>query len=494
MRIFHLLREAAREFDILLYAFTEGEIAEADLAPVLEFVATVYLVKKPRYREPRWSTLAPPEVCEYRSPAMQELWRARQADVAQVEYTYLASYGGEILVEHDVTYDLYAQVRARRKTVATWWDWWRWRRFELRAVQRYKQVVVMADKDRELLETQRARVIENGVDLDRFDPSPETPGRRLLFIGSFRHFPNIVAFRFLTEEIFPQLPDAELTVVAGPDPWPHWRNHTGTLHPPEHPRIRLLEFVADVRPLYREANIVVVPTLESAGTNVKVLEALAMERAVVSTPSGCAGLGLEPGRTAWIADSAAGLAEGIMKLLDDGALRARIARAGRTHAKKHFDWRAIGRRQRGLLRELAGDPLVLRPAATDDLDAIARIQTASPSSSQWEPESYLRFDCLVAALRGNRTLTGFLVSRPTAPGEREILNLAVDPTQRRRGIAQRLLEEELNRGEGSWFLEVRESNRAAIRLYQTWGFRSVGRRKNYYNNPPEAGIVMRFLS
>ena len=90
MRIFHLLRETAREFDIILYAFTEDEIAEADLAPVLEFVATVYLVQKPRYREPRWSTLAPPEVCEYQSPAMRKLWRARQADVAQVEYTYLA--------------------------------------------------------------------------------------------------------------------------------------------------------------------------------------------------------------------------------------------------------------------------------------------------------------------------------------------------------------------------------------------------------------------
>ncbi len=109
----------------------------------------------------------------------------------------------------------------------------------------------------------------------------------------------------------------------------------------------MLEFVADVRPLYRETNMVVVPTLESAGTNVKVLEALAMERAVVSTPSGCAGLGLEHGVTAWIADSAAGLAEGIKKLLDDGALRASIAQAGRDHAKKHFDWRAIGRRQRG---------------------------------------------------------------------------------------------------------------------------------------------------
>ncbi len=138
--------------------------------------------------------------------------------------------------------------------------------------------------------------------------------------------------------------------------------------------------------------------------------------------------------------------------------------------------------------------MALRPAATGDLDAIARIQTASPGASQWEPQSYLGFDCLIAAIRESGQPAGFLVSRATAPGEREILNLAVDPALRRRGIARRLLEEELGRGEGSWFLEVRESNAAAIHLYQALGFRPAGRRENYYNNPPETGIVMRFLS
>jgi polysaccharide biosynthesis protein PslH len=491
VRIFSLLREIAREFEVILYAFTEGEISDDDLKPVLEIAARVYLVKKPRYREPRWSTLAPPEVGEYDSPEMKSLWRARQAAVAQVEYTYLAPYTGDILVEHDVTYDLYAQVHARRQTRSSWWDWWRWHRFETRAVSRFKRVVTMSDKDREMLAVPQARVIENGVDLDRFEPIAETQGRRLLFIGSFRHFPNIVAFRFLTEKILPLVPDAELTVVAGPDPGLAWRNFTGTLRPPENPRVRMLEFVADVRPLYVEANLAVVPTLESAGTNVKVLEALAMERAVVSTKSGCAGLGLEHGVTAWIADSPEDLAAGIRALLDDADLRSRIAKAGRAHARKHFDWRVIGRRQRALLREIAGDPLTLRAMTPDDLAGIARIQASSPAASQWDPPGYLAYDCTVAVFEGG--VAGFLVTRSTAPGEREILNLAVDPQHRRRGIAMRLIEQELSRA-GTWFLEVRESNAAAIELYQMLGFRVAGRREGYYQQPLEAGIVMRFLS
>ncbi len=494
VRIFNLLREVAHEFDLVLYSFVEDEVSEQDLRPVLEFVTRVYLVKKPRYREPRWSTLQPPEACEYFSPAMLALWRARKENVTQVEYTGLAPYGGDILVEHDITWDLYAQVHARKSTLATWWDWKRWKRFEDRAVRRFSTVVAMAEKDRDLLAIPDARVIENGVDLERFEPAPEIPGRRLLFIGSFRHFPNVIAFRFLTEQILPLVPDAELTVVAGPDPWPHWTNVTGTLRPPENARVRMLEFVSDVRPLYRETNVVVVTTLESAGTNVKVLEALAMERAVVSTSSGCAGLGLEHGVTAWIADSAAGLAEGIEKLLGDADLRQRIAQAGRERARKHFGWRAIGRRQRALLREKAGDPLLFLSATQGDLDAIAQIQGASPEAAHWEPESYLALDCTLAFLHATNEVVGFIVSRVTAPGEREILNLAVSPSARRRGVARRLLEEVLGREEAAWFLEVRESNAAAIGLYEGVGFRRMGVRKNYYNEPSEAGIVMRFLS
>ncbi len=228
VRMFNLLRETAREFDVILYAFTEAPVTEP--GPVLEFCSRVYLVEKPRYREPRWSTAAPPEVGEYFSPSMLALWRARQADVAQVEYTYLAPYSGDVLVEHDVTFDLYAQIRVRKKTFSAWWDWWRWRRFERRAVKGFRSVVVMSEKDHDLLGM--GVVIANGVDLARFVPQPETAGRKLLFIGSFRHFPNIVAFRYLTEEILPLAPVVELTVVAGPDAGLHWTYYTGELRPP----------------------------------------------------------------------------------------------------------------------------------------------------------------------------------------------------------------------------------------------------------------------
>jgi glycosyltransferase involved in cell wall biosynthesis len=359
VRIFHLLRETAREFDVELFAFTDDD-TEPPAAPVLEFCARVVLVTKPRYREPRWSTLLPPEVHEFGSPAMRRaIARERAAfgfAALEVEYTQLAGYGGDVLVEHDVTLDLFAQIARRERTFAAWWDWFRWRRFETRAVRAARRVVVMSTKDAGMLGRKAAAVvIENGVDLARFQPEPETPGQRLLFIGSFRHFPNVAAYRFFTERVWPLLrdkfPQMELTVVCGPDQLTYWRAFAETPEPAADPRVHLLGFIADVRPLYCATNLVIVPTTVSAGTNVKVLEAMAMQRAVVSTTSGCAGLGLLDRHSVWTGDTPESFAAGIATLIADPARRAQIADAAFWHAKRNFDWQAIGEKQRALLRE-----------------------------------------------------------------------------------------------------------------------------------------------
>jgi ribosomal-protein-alanine N-acetyltransferase len=89
---------------------------------------------------------------------------------------------------------------------------------------------------------------------------------------------------------------------------------------------------------------------------------------------------------------------------------------------------------------------------------------------------------------------GFIAARAVAPDEREILNVAVEPLMRGRGIGRVLVETMLLSGRGAWFLEVRGSNVAAINLYKTLGFLPAGRREGYYQNPVEAGIVMRVFS
>jgi ribosomal protein S18 acetylase RimI-like enzyme len=377
-----------------------------------------------------------------------------------------------------------------------WWDFWRWRRFEKKWTGHYLKVVAMSEQDRSLLGRPNVAVIPNGVDLERFTPELERPGQRLLFVGSFRHFPNIVAYRFFVEQVWPllrtQSPEAAVTVVAGPDPLLYWREHTGLPSIPGDERMRMFEFVADVRPLYVEANLAIVPTLVSAGTNLKVLEAMAMDRAVVSTSSGCAGLGLDHGVNVWIADTPEEFAGAIATLLADRDLRERIAAAGRAHVERNFGWKQVGSRQRALLRELLPVRVHLRAAGPADIEQITAIQATAPEASQWQLRDYLTFQCQVATLDGQ--IAGFVVSRQVADGEREILNVAVRPDFRRMGVATQLLQAELAGWPGAHFLEVRESNSPARQLYGRLGFQEVGTRPGYYENPPEAGIVMRIFS
>jgi ribosomal-protein-alanine N-acetyltransferase len=135
--------------------------------------------------------------------------------------------------------------------------------------------------------------------------------------------------------------------------------------------------------------------------------------------------------------------------------------------------------------------MTVRAADSGDLEAIAAIQALSPAASQWDAAGYVKYECTVAV---DSRVLGFLVARQTAPDEREILNVAVDPAERRRGVASALLREELRREKTQWFLEVRESNVGAIRLYERAGFRVAGRRESYYSDPPEPAIVMKFDS
>lgn len=134
-----------------------------------------------------------------------------------------------------------------------------------------------------------------------------------------------------------------------------------------------------------------------------------------------------------------------------------------------------------------------RPLAPGDVEAVVAILAGSPEAAQWS-----RADCERAArgqgwVEENGGIVGFIFAR-RAVDEIEILNLAVAPEARRKGVARRLVGEALAWGKSLGarraFLEVRESNRGAIRLYESLGFVAAGRRPRYYANPVEDGLLL----
>jgi ribosomal-protein-alanine N-acetyltransferase len=135
---------------------------------------------------------------------------------------------------------------------------------------------------------------------------------------------------------------------------------------------------------------------------------------------------------------------------------------------------------------------VIRRAEVGDWKDIGAIQSASPEAAHWPVAQYMPYEFTVSIADGR--VAGFLVWRRLAEGECELLNLAVAPAFRRRGIARELLKPLLNLRNNQVFLEVRESNRAARIFYKSIGFQEVSIRSQYYDSPSEAAIVMKFHS
>jgi [ribosomal protein S18]-alanine N-acetyltransferase len=135
----------------------------------------------------------------------------------------------------------------------------------------------------------------------------------------------------------------------------------------------------------------------------------------------------------------------------------------------------------------------IRRGSPIDLPEVEAIQQASPEAAQWRVADYLEHDFLVAEDAGGR-VAGFLVARRLAPGEGEILNVAVNPRARRNGIGRHLVAAYLADTGGTVFLEVRASNGPARALYNCLGFLEVNQRPDYYQDPLEAAVVLKFHS
>ncbi len=361
--MFNLICRAAANYDQVLIAFTD----ELSTPPeeLLEVCAEIVLVRR-KGTHFRKSARRPDIVEEFDAPAFHAALRQAldkwSPAAAQLEFTQMAQYAGDcgstptVLVEHDITYDLQQQLINHKEDWELRHQLTRWKSFETDAWKKVDRVVTMSEKDR-LLVGAKALSLPNGVDVDRFRPSEREPEPgRLLFIGSFAHLPNLLALDFFLHEVWPLLIDLDLKlqIIAG-------ARHESFLQHYNHPRlsqnirqsgIELEGFVSDVRPAYQRASLVIAPLIASAGTNIKILEAMAMGKAIVSTRAGINGLVLAPGEDVVIADSAGDFASAIRHLEQNPSQRRKLeARAVET-ARAKYSWDEIAKLQDALYEEL----------------------------------------------------------------------------------------------------------------------------------------------
>jgi glycosyltransferase involved in cell wall biosynthesis len=354
VRIYNLCRALQGRADFLLACFREkNDTTHYD--KLHEVFREVYVLDRDE-KSSRDLSL-PKQVREHQSASLRALIADRRPDLLQIEFTHLAHFRDAapqtpaILVEHDLTFTLYRQFAERDPGAEARREYERWLAFERHWLTRYDAVWTMSGDDRaaaiaEGAPAARTFAVANGVDRDRFVPLPPAGDPEVFYVGSFRHLPNIIGFEKLRREVMPivwsRFPGARLRVVAGPEPERYWRDFMRSDYPAGlDARIAMHGFVEDLRPLYAKAAVVAVPLAVSAGTNIKVMEAMACGRAVVSTSVGCAGLGLIDGEDALIRDSTEAFAGAICDLLADPAGRQAVAARARRTVEERFSWTAI---------------------------------------------------------------------------------------------------------------------------------------------------------
>jgi glycosyltransferase involved in cell wall biosynthesis len=218
-------------------------------------------------------------------------------------------------------------------------------RFEADYGARFDAVIAVSELDRQAFERdyswRQVRAIDTAVDLDYFQPAgrPEQADR-VVFVGSMDWLPNQDGVRFFLEEVWPRIrarrPTATFQVV-GRDPPAKLCRFSGS------DGIEIAGTVPDVRPYLEEAAVVVVPILVGGGTRLKIYEAMAMGKAVVSTTIGAEGLVYTPGQHLLVADEPAAFAEAVVSLLKAPPFRRHLGAAARRLVNQCFSAETVAR-------------------------------------------------------------------------------------------------------------------------------------------------------
>jgi glycosyltransferase involved in cell wall biosynthesis len=311
-------------------------------AASLEFL--VRLEGKPK----EFGSGQPYSVREFASPDLEWLLHReiyiRQIDVVQLEYTALGQYAQEfrqipcILFEHDVYFQSIGRALpgmrgAVRKIKATF-EYLRALRYELRILPRFDRVQVCSAENRDYLLSFRPELagkieadLRAGIDTSRY--TFRADGREpltMLFLGSFRHTPNMEALdwfvRLALPHVLEQRPEARLVVIGSDPPPRHSLSNASD-------SIELKGFVADIHEPLARYSVFVCPILSGSGMRVKLLEAFAAGIPVVSTRVGAEGLAETDGEICALADDPLDFARRILELFGNPQQAQELARRAR---------------------------------------------------------------------------------------------------------------------------------------------------------------------
>ena len=393
LRTWHLMRHLAKRHEITYLSFAQPDEDRSHIegmSEVARFVETVPRVEvqkgSPRfYAKVAWH-LADPlpyAVGQYRSRAyrnrVKELLATRQFDLVISDFLPPSVNLPDklpcpaVLFTHNVESEIWrrhaetAKDPLRKLLYAS--QYRRMLRCEGHALRRFEGLLAVSEADRETfarlypgIDLSALYVVRTGVDTEFFTPAPSAADSvELVFTGSMDWLPNEDGMLWFCEHVLPlikrELPSVTLSIV-GRAPTPAVKKLA------EERGVRVTGRVDDVRPYMSDAAVFIVPLRIGGGTRLKIFEAMAMAKAVVSTTIGAEGLPVTNNRDILLADDAGSFAQSVLRLLRDVNERRQLESAARSLVAEHFDWSAVARDLDNALVRVASHVADAAPAAS----------------------------------------------------------------------------------------------------------------------------------
>lgn len=400
IRTFHMLRELKREHHITYLTLDDGSSGADARARAAEYCHELVCVAhrtRPKFSAGFYRDLVhnlasrlPYFIKKYESAALRREIVARTArdrfDLLVCDFL-MPSVNvppglrcPTVLFQHNVEAMIWKRhYEVQRNPIKKLYLYGQWRkavRFERDACRRFDQVVAVSREDRETMRreygVETVADVPTGVDTAYFRPSG-AGGRdphNLVFTGSMDWLPNDDAVRYFVKEVLPlvrqSVPDVTLTVV-GRNPYPALLELSG-----RDPSVIVTGRVDDVRPFMERAAAYVVPIRIGGGTRLKIYEAMAMEKPVVSTTVGAEGLPVRDGRELLLADTPGAFAEAVVRVLRDEDFTRELAGRAAGLVRERFGWDKAAGEFAEICRRAAR-----RPAAEPvGAESAERVQTA----------------------------------------------------------------------------------------------------------------------
>ncbi len=368
IRVFHLLTNIAKKHQVTLLCMEPDNDKQREGIDILRskgidvnLIPVAANQKKEKKRLYQLKSLFSNKTYQYHQyyskrmqQAITEQLDSNKYDLLMVEFSQMGYYDittdiPRYVDQHNVEYEImqrtYETEKSPLRRLLAKSEWRKYREHEIENCEKFSGCLTTSKRDADILQQRspgmECHVIPNGVDSDFFKPvnAPVDPNM-ILFTGTISYYPNTEGILWFYHNIWhlvKQKNPKATFCIAGKSPPAEVQNLSALDN-----QITVTGAVDDMRDYYAKATVVVVPLRVGGGTRLKILEGMAMQKAIISTSVGAEGIDHTDGKNILLRDTPEAFADAVIEVMSNQKLRVDLEQAGRQLVEDKYDWQAVG--------------------------------------------------------------------------------------------------------------------------------------------------------